>query len=131
MKFSIIKVPTSTGEKYEVRGSDGIGAERSQWRRRFATKADAKAFVDQEVYKERDDRIKEKQNGGDLLSIRTLRDEYDNWKSTWYPDFAPGWKLNVDRYWRDFTPVIANLRIKELNPALLREIERGLRIKGN
>jgi integrase len=131
MNFKISKLKTLGGDRHEVRAWDGSGEHRSEWRRRFKTKSDAQNFVDEAMFKDRQARIDFKRTGGDPLLTNTFRMEYDHWKATRYPDFAPGWKTNVDRYWRDFEPQIASLTIKEITPSLMRQIERELREIGN
>lgn len=132
MNFRIRKIKSEKDlSRYEVRAWDGRGDNRIEWRRRFETKSDAQLFVDEQVYREREARIELRMNGGDPLNSRTFKDEHHNWKVTRYPDFAPGWKRNLDMYWKELEAKIGHLKIREVTSTLLREIECELREKGN
>jgi integrase len=132
MNFKIVKVKTlkKGADRFEVRAWDGVGEDRVEWRRRFNSRADAQNFVDDQVYIERELR-REKKHKGDPIVDYTFESEHGNWKATRYPDFAPGWKRNLDMYWVELKTKIAHLKIKQITPTLMRDIERSLRENGN
>lgn len=133
MNFKIVKLKTlkRQSDRYEVRAWDGSGDNRVEWRRRFGSRSDAQNFVDEQIFRERNLKREQKRTGGDPLSVRSFKDEYENWKATRYPDFAPGWRRNVDQYWQDLENKIGHRAIKDLTPSLMREIEREFRERGN
>lgn len=131
MESKIRKIQTSKGVRYELRAWAGAGERRTEWRRRFKSMADARAFVDERIYEERKEREQLRRNGGDVMKLRTFRDEHDNWRATRYRELAPGWRCNVDAYWKEVEPTLARLTIVEITPAIMRDLECVFRAAGN
>jgi integrase len=131
MNYRIAKMKTLIGtERYEVRGWDGAGDSRAFWKRRFQTRAEAQHFVDEKLFQERTAKQEALKNENQSATL-TVRDAYESWKHGRYDDLAPGWKCNVDQYWRFFEPKLAALNVTAISPDLVRGIERELRDGGN
>ncbi len=131
MNYKIKKTETSAGARYELRAWAGTGEARTEWRRRFKSKADAQDFIDRHLLEERQQRDELRRNGGDPMKIRTFTDEYENWLATRGCDLSPGWRNNTEMYWRETEARLANLTIAEMTPTVLRNLERSFRETGN
>lgn len=131
MNYKIKKTETSKGMRFELRAWSGTGEDRTEWRRRFDSKSDAQAFIDQHLFEERKQREEMRRNGGDPMKVRSFRDEYENWLATRACDLSPGWRNNTDLYWKETETRLAGLAISEVTPALLRNLERSFREAGN
>lgn len=116
---------------YLVRAWDGSRSNRTDWKRKFDTKKEAQAFVDEQIYLERQRRKQEIEVGGDQLAILTIKSEFEVWYRAKYSDLAPGYQRNVDQYWKWFEPKVGALKIRQLTIEMMRDMELELQALKN
>jgi integrase len=133
MNFRIVKLKTSKkgDERHEVRAWDGKGENRVEWRRRFDSRADAQNFIDDHIFKDRESKLEIRRNGADPMSTRTFAEEHEFWSKCKRPDLSPSYQLDVAAYWRELEPHVGSKIIADVRPQLIREIEAGMKEKGN
>ena len=123
---------TPSGQKrIEVRAWCGDGEKRIDIRRRFKTLKEANTFIDTDLMQTKARRRCERESGPDPMKTLTFGDEVGFWMKTNWANWSPGWRLSISQYARDLGPRLNHLKIEQIKPALLKEIEAELRGGGN
>jgi integrase len=125
VNYSIEKVILPSGDvRYELR-LWARGRKAPQNKRRFASRKDAQAHVDKLQRVDRDAR----ELGP--LEARTFGDEHLFWRQTEALSFAPGWRANLDGYWKELKADLETRKLSQVTDALLSVIETRLVAGGN
>lgn len=109
MNYSIDKVTTPKGElKHQLRVW-WPGRKAPQRKRRFDSRKEALAELDRLLREERAPK--------DSLD-RMFGDEYRFWREQNDEEFSPGWKANLDGYWRECEAKLERCSLTQLEPKL-------------
>lgn len=132
MNHKTTVVFTDTGKKkVEVRFWGGSGETRVEGRRRFDSMREANAFIFELVERERE-KAKAAALGLDDVNLEgPFAAEFENWVRHKGVSWSPGYRRNVESYWKELGPEIGEMPVKMVRPKLLREIETDLVNDGN
>lgn len=121
MNHSIEKITTPSGElRHELRI---WGRPQGAIRRRFKTKEEVQTYLSQ--FYASQEKI-EKITLGDPL----FETEFNYWLESRAKGFAPGWRRNIEQYWRDLAPSFEGKLVSDLNKVFFKEVEQSFEQKG-